>query len=844
MQADRWAHHHTAMVLTGIFLCAFVASRQFLMPHADTHAATLDCTTASNIVVSTGECQTLMDLYISTNGQNWVTGTNWGTDTDICSRYGITCGWPIETLHVQDIDLTSNNLSGSLPSSINGLTWLHNLLLGYNNLHGEIPSTLWQLGELSSVLLLSNSFSGVVSNDFSAAHNLSRLDLALNSGLVMDFDSLDTLDHSLQMLDIHNLHTTGDISKVWQLTWLEELTLENINYAGDLSVIWDAVTNLHSLGILKLKQLEFWWSLPDIWDNFPLLHHLSLQFDNFIGHLPPSIQNLGALTNLEISFNHFDGSIPQSFTGLTDGDISTNCFDTTSVSGTLYTSLQTHVPGWDNQYNCRSNIALTGSISGSGLMAGSCSTYTISYNNLGPQTAKNVIIRQLFDSHVTVSGSVPAYATGYVGRDYGTLDDPCYAQAALSATGPYFSPFEQILITNYGTDSLYHLAVNGLGFTGLQGTTEFKYLMDVWCPFVFGIHDDPRACLLQFGLDISSLDPSCGTWGELGYIWDVGNVADEWSDTIDVNLCVPSDFTGSVSFSSIISTLSTNENNDGWSQSFSFVVGAHNQQGTGDTQTGDNQSEDNNDEEITPPSNEHRRSGAPRMAPRPTKKQHEAAAETETEKETNTTTPVETIVERVQALLPSQEVVRQYISSVQATLSVGANTETVQAFLFAHEAKLTSATDYNTARPEDGITRAEFAKLLVAFIENVLGRTPDASRMRTCAHYNDVDSSLWDLEMYITKSCMHKVMGVENNGLTPLEAFDPHTVLTRKDVVTTLSRVIWGNKYDNADPYYTKHMDAMHAVGLIKGIDPDMTELRINAFVMFKRLVEKAATLF
>lgn len=152
--------------------------------------------------------------------------------------------------------------------------------------------------------------------------------------------------------------------------------------------------------------------------------------------------------------------------------------------------------------------------------------------------------------------------------------------------------------------------------------------------------------------------------------------------------------------------------------------------------------------------------------------------------------------------------------------------------------------DFTTVRPFDGITRAEFSKLLVGFLGNVLHRVPDSMRLRTCSQYSDVDASLGDLQLTIYKACMYKVMGLQNDGDTPLDLFNPNELMSRKYVVTTLSRMIWGNKYDGADPFYSKHMQAMQDAGLIANPDPDMPEQRINAFTIMMRMVEQYKELF
>jgi len=70
LQADERAHHHTAMVLAGVFLCGFMAFWQLLMPQIQTHASYDPdwCTTHSgSIDIPFAECQALADFYVSTD---------------------------------------------------------------------------------------------------------------------------------------------------------------------------------------------------------------------------------------------------------------------------------------------------------------------------------------------------------------------------------------------------------------------------------------------------------------------------------------------------------------------------------------------------------------------------------------------------------------------------------------------------------------------------------------------------------------------------------------------------------------------------------------------------------
>lgn len=41
--------------------------------------------------VSKTECEALMYMYDHNGGSSWTEKTGWGTDTEVCSWYGVTC---------------------------------------------------------------------------------------------------------------------------------------------------------------------------------------------------------------------------------------------------------------------------------------------------------------------------------------------------------------------------------------------------------------------------------------------------------------------------------------------------------------------------------------------------------------------------------------------------------------------------------------------------------------------------------------------------------------------------------------------------------------------------------
>jgi hypothetical protein len=75
----------------------------------------------------------LVDLYNSTNGQNWDYHDNWLTGP-VTTWYGIF----VVNKRVKEISLGPNNLTGNIPSSLGNLINLTGLYLADNKLSGSI----------------------------------------------------------------------------------------------------------------------------------------------------------------------------------------------------------------------------------------------------------------------------------------------------------------------------------------------------------------------------------------------------------------------------------------------------------------------------------------------------------------------------------------------------------------------------------------------------------------------------------------------------------------------------------------------------------------------------------
>ncbi len=171
--------------------------------------------------ISSEERQILIDLFNSTGGENWTNKDNWlgepGTEQD---WYGVV----FEDGHVKGIDLSGNNLVGTIPASLGSLTYLEYLNLNNNQLTGSIPAELGNLSNLETLYLSYNQLKDVIPGELG---NLT----------------------SLRELFLHNNHLSGAIPKeLGNLANLEIFGLDSNLLIGPVPTELTKLTNLKEGG--------------------------------------------------------------------------------------------------------------------------------------------------------------------------------------------------------------------------------------------------------------------------------------------------------------------------------------------------------------------------------------------------------------------------------------------------------------------------------------------------------------------------------------------------------------------------------------------------------------------
>ncbi|XP_074284264.1 uncharacterized protein LOC141608817 [Silene latifolia] len=83
--------------------------------------------------------------------------------------------------YLVDIDLSCNNLVGSIPDDMSNITDLLNLNLSYNQLSGTMPENIGNLKSLISLDLSKNKLRGSIPTSMGELYSLSHLNLSYNN---------------------------------------------------------------------------------------------------------------------------------------------------------------------------------------------------------------------------------------------------------------------------------------------------------------------------------------------------------------------------------------------------------------------------------------------------------------------------------------------------------------------------------------------------------------------------------------------------------------------------------------------------------------------------------------
>jgi CheY-specific phosphatase CheX len=200
--------------------------------------------------------------------------------------------------------------------------------------------------------------------------------------------------------------------------------------------------------------------------------------------------------------------------------------------------------------------------------------------------------------------------------------------------------------------------------------------------------------------------------------------------------------------------------------------------------------------------------------------------------ETSEKTLDELVGDYMEKYKDNPEKLKQLETAMKSAKDSDVDQELKDAYVYAFLNGITTQATIEKAELDRGITRAEMAKMMAVFATKI----SDKERVKTgIVKYADVDSSLGDLADYILLAYQLQIMGIDANG-NPIENFNPHAEVTRAEFATVLSRILYGNKYNQqGSDFYSKHLQALKNASILKNTTPTMKELRGWVMLMLYR---------
>ena len=267
------------------------------------------------VVAKDAEMDALEALYQDTDGDNWTNNRNWLSNAQLDSWHGVTTD---RNGRVVELDLSENELNGTIPSELGSLTNLERLKLSKNQLRGPIPPELGNLSNLKFLDLYENRLSGPIPPELGDLSNLEALALFKNNlrgTIPSDLANLNNLGWLLLWGNQLDGTIPSELGRLTNLLWLY---LSDNRLSGRIP---SELGNLTELTSLALSGNRLSGAIPPELGNLINLEGLSLWGNELSGAVPPELENLSGLTQLYLSDNRIGGCLPEIWRDIEETDL-------------------------------------------------------------------------------------------------------------------------------------------------------------------------------------------------------------------------------------------------------------------------------------------------------------------------------------------------------------------------------------------------------------------------------------------------------------------------------------------------------------------------------------------
>ncbi|XP_041006284.1 receptor-like protein kinase 5 [Juglans microcarpa x Juglans regia] len=319
----------------------------------------------------------------------------------------------VEALNLEIIDLSENNFTGTIPDDFGKLRKLSGLSLFCNQLFGKIPNSIGRLPGLIVLKVFSNNFSGTLPPDLGRYSMLQEFQVATNMLTGQLPEHLCDNGRLLGVVAFEN-NLDGELPK--SLGNCSSLIIVRVSSNQLSGCIPSGLWTSQNMRMLMLSDNSFTGELPEILSRN--LSRLEICNNMFSGKIPEGASSWRNLVVLEASNNLLNGTIPQGLTILPH--LTTLLLDQNQLSG----SLPSDIISWKalNTLNVSRN-AISGQIPGKLGFLPSLSELDLSENQLSSQIPPQLGFLRLTSLNLSsnhLSGSIPiefendAYANSFL----------------------------------------------------------------------------------------------------------------------------------------------------------------------------------------------------------------------------------------------------------------------------------------------------------------------------------------------------------------------------------------------------------------------------------------------
>ncbi|KAK9665376.1 hypothetical protein RND81_14G108300 [Saponaria officinalis] len=222
--------------------------------------------------------------------------------------------WTSMSSTIQYLNMSNNIIYGTFPNLPITFQVLAQIDMSSNNLSGTIPSFLGT--SVTQINLNNNQLSQGLSRFLCPTTKMSLIYLDLSNNLFFEtIPDCWTYFPQLTVLKLENNKISGNLSpSIGALSNLQALHLRNNSLNGKLPESW---MNLTFLTVLDLAYNSVSGPIPRTFGHgFKNLNILSLRNNNFSRAIPSSLCQLSCLQIMDLSGNHISGTLPNCLNNL------------------------------------------------------------------------------------------------------------------------------------------------------------------------------------------------------------------------------------------------------------------------------------------------------------------------------------------------------------------------------------------------------------------------------------------------------------------------------------------------------------------------------------------------